>query len=180
MDRWAWSQLDPWLEIRRQLPIRRAAMRGSRTDRRPALGGVGSAKAAPSRRRSGSGPAAIRPAPAPTRPRGRDGTRGRSAGGHPAAARTRQPRDHQHLPAGDRQRRDHRHGSRTPIAGDLRDRRTPAQTVDRVEKAGRPARIGRPATPSTGEMRVPTAASQETCSAAARACRSRCLAMASV
>lgn len=31
MDRWAWDQLDPWLEIRRQLPI--GALLGPRTNR---------------------------------------------------------------------------------------------------------------------------------------------------
>ena len=39
MDRWAWEQLDSWLEIRRQLPNRRGAVRDPRADRRPALGG---------------------------------------------------------------------------------------------------------------------------------------------
>src|SRR5207248_5131432 len=37
MDRWAWDQLDQWLEIRRELPGRSALVRDPRADRRAAF-----------------------------------------------------------------------------------------------------------------------------------------------
>ena len=36
MDRWAWEQLDPWLELRRRLRGRRVVLRYARCDPRPA------------------------------------------------------------------------------------------------------------------------------------------------
>jgi integrase len=91
MDRWAWDQLDPWLEIRRELPIGALLCVIHGPYRRPALGGLGGAQAAASRRCWRWRPAPVRAAPATARARSRDGTRGRPA--YP----TRQPRDHQHL-----------------------------------------------------------------------------------
>ncbi len=76
MDRWAWEQIDPWLGIRRELPI-------------GALLCVIHTRRCPARR-------------------------------HPAPARTRQPRHHQHLSPGHRQQRDHQHRPRPAIADDLR------------------------------------------------------------
>ena len=107
MDRWAWGSARPMAADPARAADRGAALRDPRPDRRPALGGLGSAQAAASRCRSGGGPAAVRSAPATARPCGGDGSRGRSARGDPAAARSRQPRDHQYLPAGHRQRGDH-------------------------------------------------------------------------
>jgi integrase len=48
MDRWAWEQVDPWLEIQRELPIGAVLWRDPRTDRRAALGSIRSAQAATS------------------------------------------------------------------------------------------------------------------------------------
>ena len=43
MDRWAWEQLDPWLEIRRQLPVGGDVVRGPRSYSAAPLGGLGCA-----------------------------------------------------------------------------------------------------------------------------------------
>ena len=151
MDRWAWDQLDPWLEIRRELPIG-ALLCVIHGPSRTAVGSVGRAQAATSRGSRSWRQASIRATPAPARPRGRDGARRRPAGRHPAPARARQPRHHQHLPAGHRQQRDHQHRSRTAIADDLRQRRSPDEAIEEV-RPGRPASTDRPdATPPAGEM----------------------------
>ena len=131
MDRWAWEQLDPWIEIRRRTPDRGASLCDPRTDRRPAMGGVGRAETAASRSRRSGRSAPVRAAPATARPRRKDGSRGSAARGDPAPARARQPRHHQHLPPGHRQQRDHQHRPRTTIADDLRQRRSPIETIDR-------------------------------------------------
>ena len=89
MDRWAWDQLDPWLEIRRELPDRRAAVRDPRTDRRTTLGSVGRAQTVASRGRGRRRETAVRATPAAARARGRDGARRRPARRDPAATRTR-------------------------------------------------------------------------------------------
>jgi site-specific recombinase XerC len=47
MDRWAWEQIDPWLEVRRA-SARRRALRDPRTHRGAALGSTCSAQAATS------------------------------------------------------------------------------------------------------------------------------------
>jgi integrase len=69
MDRWAWEQLDPWLEIRHQLPIG-AVLCVIRTDRRTPLGSVGRTQATPSCRQRGRGETAVRAPPAAACSRG--------------------------------------------------------------------------------------------------------------
>ncbi len=49
MDRWAWEQLDPWLELRQRLPIGSLLCVIHGPTRRPAVGGVGRAKTSTSR-----------------------------------------------------------------------------------------------------------------------------------
>ena len=52
MDRWAWEQLDPWLELRAGLPGRAAVLRAARPDPRPPVRAGGDPRpAAPRRRR---------------------------------------------------------------------------------------------------------------------------------
>ena len=153
MDRWAWEQLDPWLEIRRELPIGAllCVIHG------PTAGRRWEASAArkqlhPRPRELASG--VVRAAPAPARSRGRDGARRRAAGRDPAPARARQPRHHQRLPAGHRQQRDHQHRPRTAIADDLRQRRPAVEAIEAM-RPGRPAPAGRPgAAPPAGEWRA--------------------------
>ena len=70
-------------------------------------------------------PATLRAAPAAPRPRRRDGARGRAADRHPTPARPHQPRHHVDLPAGHRQRRDHRHRPRPPRADGPRPQLAP-------------------------------------------------------
>ena len=86
MDRWAWDQLDPWLEIRRASD-RCSAVRNPRTDRRTTLGSVGRAKTVASHGSGGGRETAVRAAPAAARARGRDVPRGDLAGRDPATAR---------------------------------------------------------------------------------------------
>jgi integrase len=83
MDRWAWAQLDPWLEIRRQLPIGAllCVIHG------PTAGRRWEASAARKQLHHAAAAAAIRrrfAPPTPARPRSRDGPRRR-----PACARRR-------------------------------------------------------------------------------------------
>jgi hypothetical protein len=145
MDRWAWEQLDPWLEIRHQLPLGAVlcVIHGPTAGRRwEAFRGAQAV--APCRRRC-LGETPVRAAPAAACPCGRNRTRRRSTGRDPAPARTRQPRDHQCLPAGHRQQRD-RVGS---------------------------ARASRPdALPPAGEERGPATYARETCICAIAVMRS--------
>jgi integrase len=125
MDDWAWEQLEPWLEARVELPVGPlfcvvngptpgTAMVGRRCALGAAAGGAAGRRAA-----------AVRAASAAARPCRRDGARGRAADRHPTAARTYQPRHHVHLPAGHRQRRDHRHRTRPPCPDDPRSQLAP-------------------------------------------------------
>jgi hypothetical protein len=118
-----------------------AVLRSQGTDRRSALVGALGPDAAPPHRGERRGTAALRAAPAPSRPRGGDGARGSVAERDPAPARSRQPRHHLHLFGGDRRRRDHRDGSR------------PARTSD-------PGGDGAPplAEPTGGRRTIPRAA----------------------
>ena len=102
MDRWAWEQLDPWLEIRRELPIGAllCVIHG------PTAGRRWEASAARKQLHHAAAEAGVQApvctASAPARSRGRDGARRCPARRHPAPARTRQPRHHQYLPPGNR------------------------------------------------------------------------------
>jgi len=109
MDRWAWSQLEPWLAIRRDLR-RRAAVPDPRCDCWWSLGIIVGTQATRAHRRQGRRSPSVRTALAPPRSRGRDVPRRDLADRDPASARpTRQPRRYVHLPAGDRQVGDHSH-----------------------------------------------------------------------
>jgi hypothetical protein len=126
MDRWAWNQLDPWLEIRDELPIGAmlCVIHGPTAGRRWEASAA--RKQFASRGRSRGCETAVRAPPTATRPRGRDGARRRPACRDPAATRAREPWDHQRLPAAHRQQRDHQHCPRTALADDLRHCRSPA------------------------------------------------------
>ena len=148
MDRWAWEQLDPWFELRAEPACRRTVLCGPRTDPRATVrAGWDSRRAAP-RRHGGRGPPTVRAAPAPPRARGRDVPRGHPAAGHPAPARARRPRGHQHLSARDRQHRDHPRGLRTlrpddpgepPADPDCADgREHPSTTASPAPRRARP------------------------------------------
>jgi site-specific recombinase XerD len=103
MDRWAWEQLEAWLEIRRELPLGAVlcVIHG------PTAGRRWEASAARKQLHQAAAAAGVRrrfaPHRAAARTRCRDGARGGSARGDSAAAGTRPPRDHQHLPSGHRQ-----------------------------------------------------------------------------
>jgi integrase len=143
MDRWAWEQLGPWLEVRQQLPNRGALVCDPRPDRGQALGSLGRAQTVASCGRDRWSQASVRATPAPTRPRGRDGARGRTARRDSAPARTRQPRHHQHLPPRHRQQRDHQHRPRTALADNLGHRRPPDEAIDQNDDRVGSARAGR-------------------------------------
>ena len=106
MDRWAWEQLIPWLQLRATLPVGAlfCVLRGPTG--RSRLGARRRPLAAAPRRRPSRRTTALRAASAPTRPRGRDVARGRAVACHPTPARARRPRDHLGLPTRDRQHRD--------------------------------------------------------------------------
>ena len=137
MDDWAWEQLQPWLEVRVALPVGPllCVLSG------PTCGRAWSASAARTQLRETAAAAGVRRRFAPhqlaSRIRGRDGPRRRAADRHPTSTRAQQPRDHLDLPAGHRQRRDHRHGPRAPRADGVRQRI--AQVLSRAA-AHRPLR----------------------------------------
>jgi hypothetical protein len=140
MDAWGWEQLDPWLEVRRQLPIGplfcviNGATRGRHWS--PAA-----ARAELRRTAAAAGGASTpRAAPAPPRSRRRDGPRRRTADRDPAPTRTQQPRDHVRLPSRHRQRRDHRYGARPTRADDPSQRIAPALIGRRTAAARRAKR----------------------------------------
>jgi hypothetical protein len=120
MDAWGWEQLLPWLETRRQLPVGPllCVINGTR----PPLAARRSARRTAAHRRRGRSAAPLRAAPAATRSRGRDGSRRSTAHRDPTPARTQQPWHHVRLPAGHRQRRDHRDRARPTRTDDSRQR----------------------------------------------------------
>ena len=94
IDRWAWEQLDPWLNVRAGLPIGAlfCVLRGPTRGRPCSAAGVrvqlrNAAIAA-------RGASAVCAASAPACSRCRDVARGRAARGHTAAARACRPRGH--------------------------------------------------------------------------------------
>ena len=122
MDDWGWQELQPWLELRIELPVGPLfcvinGATGGRT-----LGHRGRPRATPAHRGRGWRAPPLRATPAPPRPRGRDGARRRPADRHPTPARPQQPRHHLRLPARHRQRRDHRNRPRPTRANGSRQR----------------------------------------------------------
>jgi hypothetical protein len=91
----------------------------------PAVGARLSPRPNAARRRQGRRAAAVRAPPAAPRPRRRTRPRERPAQRHPAPIGAHQPRRHLHLPARNRQRRDHRQRPRPQGADDPRQHRTP-------------------------------------------------------
>ncbi len=118
MDRWAWEQLEPMAHDPKHAAGRWAVLRDPRTNCRTAVGGISSPQTTASHSRSGWGPTALRATPTAPRPRRRDGARGSAAGRDPTPTRSRQPRNHIHLPPRHRQLRDHQYG---PLQARTRD-----------------------------------------------------------
>jgi integrase len=116
MAEWGWQQLRAWLEHRAELPVGPLFCVLSGTDRRAAVVGALGPHAVPTSGGEGRGEAALRPAPAPPRPRRGDGARGCLAERDPAPAGPRQPRHHLRLARGDRRGRDHRDRARKKCA----------------------------------------------------------------
>ena len=111
MDPWGWEQPLPWLQSRVELPVGPlfCIIDG------PTRGGSWSSAGVRVEFRRLATEAGVRRRFAPPvapRPRHRARPRGRAAQHHPTPARARQPRHDQHLPAGHRHRRDHRHRPR--------------------------------------------------------------------
>ena len=85
MDAWGWEQLQPWVDVRQELPVGPllCVINGMTRGRH-----WSQAAAAPSCGVSGGGSAAtLRATPAPARPRRRNGPRRRPAARHPAPTR---------------------------------------------------------------------------------------------
>lgn len=116
MDEWAWEQLEPWSDVRLDLPVGPlfCVINGA------TCGRAWSAAAARSELRRTAAAAGVRRRFAPHQLRhahgSRDGSRGRPLDRHPAPARSQQPWDYVDLPAGHRQRGDHRCGVRSATA----------------------------------------------------------------
>ena len=122
MDAWGWEQLQPWLELRRELPVGPLLCVINGTTRGRHWSPRRGTRRAAAHRRRGRSAAPLRATPAPPRPRRRDGSRRRPADRHPAPTRPQQPRHHLRLPARHRQRRDHRDRPRPTRADDPRQR----------------------------------------------------------
>ena len=112
-------------------PGRSAAVRHQRRDARTPLVACRGTRRAAAHRRRGRSAAPLRAAPAPPRPRRRDGPRRRAADRHPTPTRPQQPRHHLRLPAGHRQRRDHRDRARPTRTDDPRQRLAAAAWIVR-------------------------------------------------
>jgi ABC-type multidrug transport system ATPase subunit len=145
MDEWGWEQLRLWLAARVELPVGPLfCIIDGPTRGRPWSGAaVGSefrriAARAGVRRRFA--PHGLRHAHALERAR-----EGVPLNIHPAPARPRRPRHHQHLSAGDRSGGDHHRGAHAPRADDVRQRRT-AALINSDGRAER-ERHGAPAPP---------------------------------
>jgi hypothetical protein len=125
MDRWAWEQLEPGSPFARPCRSGRFSVccAARRAVGRACLPG---SVFSPTRPR---GSPALRAAPGPARPRGRDVPRGRAAVGDPTAARARRSGDHVRVPARDRQHRDHPHRPRAASADDPRHQRSRAHPL---------------------------------------------------
>ncbi len=123
MDAWGWEQLRPWLAARLELPVGPLFCVIDGPTRGRPWSSANARRVPPARDPSGH-PPPLRAAPAPPRPRRRARPRGRAAERDPAPTRSRQPRHHQHLPAGHRYGRDHRHRPRQARTDDVRHRRT--------------------------------------------------------
>jgi integrase len=123
MDRWAWEQLRPWLQIRTTLPVGMllCVIHG------PTRGRPWAASSAREELRAVPSHAGVREtvrsASASPRSCCRDGERGRPARRHPAPTRPHRFGRDLGVPARHRQRGDHRHGPRAPRADDASKRR---------------------------------------------------------
>ena len=113
MDYWAWNNSTNGSTVRVELPVGPLVCILTGATRGRAWSGRRPRTTAPDHGARGR-PATIRAAPAPPRPRRRDGARGCPADRHPTPTRPHQPRHHLDLPPGHRQRRDHRHRPRPP------------------------------------------------------------------
>jgi Phage integrase family len=148
MDRCARGAAEPMAEGPPRTPNRRSVVRNPRADCRASVEGVGPAQAIASSGRRGGCQTAVRTPPTPARPRGGDGSRGRSARGDSASAWRRQSWDHQRLTAGHRQQRVHQHRPWTAVADDLGHCRARDDAIDHT-------RSGRPRLPPTGPTAYP-------------------------
>ena len=108
MDDGGWRQLDPWLKCRVQMPIGALFCVIKGTYGWTALVAGRGANAVSTPCQAGGRSPSLRPPRATSRSCSRDGTGRRSLERDPTPARTRGPRDHLGLPAGNRQRRDRR------------------------------------------------------------------------
>jgi integrase len=126
MDEWAWEELRPWLELRVALPVGAlfCVING------PTRGRPWASAAARAELRRTAVAAGVRRRFAPHQLRHAHAVEltreGRAADRHPAPARPQQPRHHFDLPAGHRQRRDHRNRPLPPRADDPSQHIAPA------------------------------------------------------
>ena len=186
MDRWAWEQLHPWLELACHPPGRVVCF--ACCGARPAGGGVrppGSVSSSTPQPSAGVRPTGCA-APVATRSRRRDVPRGCPVAGHTAATRACRSRDHVGVPARDRQHRNRPRRSRAASADDLGHKRASARSLSRpATEAARWARLslglGRPptSTPSPASGVAHPVGSEREQPRRKRACQGRMRASAS-
>ena len=139
MDRWAWEQLNPWLELRAILPVGSlfCVLRGPTRGRPCSAAGIRvqlhtAANAAGVRRRVA--PHQLRHAHAVEM-----SPRGCPVAGHSAATRACRSRDHVGVPAWDRQHRDRPRRSRAASANDLGHKRASDRSLSRLVTEAAPS-----------------------------------------
>lgn len=149
MDRWAWEQLEPWIELRKTLPVGAFLLHPARIHARPAVRTRKHPGPTAPHRCRGRGQATVRSTSTPARPRGRDVSRRSAVSGHPTATRSCRLRSHLRVPARHRQHRDHPQRSRTADAYDPSDCKARPQPVEAgtIHETGRGPRGRRPTSP---------------------------------
>jgi hypothetical protein len=156
MDRWAWQQLDPWLDARVSLRSVRCCV--SLTGRH----GDGRGHAPRRARRFAAllfarACADVSLPTAPTRARRRDGPRRRAAQRDSTTTRSREPRHHVRLSARDRQQRDHRNRPSPRGADAACQRRLALAVVAQAALSRRRLALPVPAESSTASSGRPAA-----------------------
>jgi hypothetical protein len=153
MDAWGWEQLQPWLEMRRELPVGPlfCVINGTTRGRHWSQA---AARIAAAYRGGGGSSATLRATPTPARPRRRNGPRRRAARRHPAPTRAQQPRHHQRLSPRHRQPRDHRDRALPTPADDPGRRVAPALNGRLMALLVAHCSTRRPAASSAGGRRL--------------------------
>ncbi|MGO9976286.1 MAG: tyrosine-type recombinase/integrase [Solirubrobacteraceae bacterium] len=134
MDPWGWEQLDPWLQLRASLPVGAlfCILHGPTRGRSCSTAGIRS------QLHAAAHAAGVRRRFAPHQLRHAHAVEMSREGVPLLVIRTRRPRHNLHVPAWDRQHRDHPYRQRTSSADDPRDQRPHARPVTGAASPGAP------------------------------------------